>query len=1327
MRKKELSKLACLQAMMCRRTGLLLFSICFIQLSCFNSLQAQQGRPYISNFPPISYSSNSYVSSPQNWCIGHTINDQLIVANTSGILLYDGTVWQMISGTEDKMFYKFVADANGEIFTGGDGEIGVLKANKDGRLVFHSLLNKLDQEDRDFGRITKVVSHNGDVYFRSKGQLIRYSKGVFKTWKSESGFTKLVSSSSGVFIAEKSSWFQIQNDSLHVIASADEEKLPSWIAVFPGPKGGLLIATKYDGFFHLHDNKLSQLSTELNPLTLKNGCQISDHKFALATDEHGVIIVNRNGEIVDLINKSMGLSSNSALFPFYEDGNLWLAMNSGISLIEYPIRTSILNEENGLNSFPFCTVKYQDNLFVGTPENAYWVGKDDHTNLGIIKELEEPIRSIFDAKIINGKLLVSNSKGIYITNEDGSNYYIKAHSNTECNVVIQSTKFKNLIYTGNNNFILPIQLGDKSSEALSDRIKLPHWTFSMAEDDGGNLWAAHDGISLINFSKGYDNPTVTTLDSSNGLSEEMGIIEVVSVNDQVLFGTEIGVYSYNRQSKKLVPNPIFGKKFCDGSTSAYNLTEMRNGDVWITTTTHTGILRKQKNDSYIYDSLPLMRAPISDVWDIYEDDDNIVWICGTEAIVRYDPAVSVNHHASYNAFIRSVIINDKNEIFAGNYADKNGFPTTKQPASYIPTLNYDQNSITIKFGAADFAKDYELEYSVILVGKDTEWSTWRTTNEMSYNNLGEGKYTFKVRSKNVYGNISQDAVYSFEILPPWHRTIWAYFIFVVGGMLFLYLIVKLNSRRLVRENAKLENVITERTAEVTEQKERAEQSEAFKQQFLANMSHEIRTPMNAVMGMTNLVLGTPLKPKQKDYMEGIKKSSDILLHIINDILDLSKIEAGKMELEEIDFSLSDFIEQIRKTLQHRASDKGLELMTSIKPDVSDIILGDPVRLNQILINLTGNAIKFTEKGSVAIEVTKVDNGVRFAIVDTGIGIPKDKLETVFESFSQANASDTRKFGGTGLGLSISRQLVELMGGGITIESEEGFGTTFSFVVDFKLGSKEQLDKRIAMEGSVDGSILNGLRILVTDDNEFNRIVARDTLLSVANVEIFEAENGRDAIKILQEREIDVILMDVQMPIMNGYEATRTIRALNSSKRETPIVALTASVVRTDLDKCKKAGMNSYVPKPFRTHDLITGIAEVLKIELRASKVSNEDSIGKETMSEKVSDLGYLTNFCDGDKVKMKKYIDMFIKGASQLETQIALAVENDDGEALANQVHSFNTKFIMMGMKDSKSLSIAIENKLRDDGTISEVIDNVELLKSDIKSAVDELSQFEAN
>ena len=541
---------------------------------------------------------------------------------------------------------------------------------------------------------------------------------------------------------------------------------------------------------------------------------------------------------------------------------------------------------------------------------------------------------------------------------------------------------------------------------------------------------------------------------------------------------------------------------------------------------------------------------------------------------------------------------------------------------------------------------------------------------------------------------------------------------------FLLFFVFKNYNNQRKSNLKL----TAAQKEILEQKERAEQSERFKQQFLANMSHEIRTPMNAVMGMTNLLIDKNPRSDQQYYLDGIKKSSDILLHIINDILDLSKIESGKMELEKTDFSLHQTVEQVLTTLRHKADEKGLHLLSDIDNRIPDVLIGDPVRLNQIILNLAGNAIKFTEKGSVEIRVALAsgspDSGlkIRFSVIDTGIGIPKDKLETVFESFKQANASDTRKYGGTGLGLSISKQLVELYGSEIVIESEEGAGTTFSFVLNFETGSTERLQQQLNAHANIDGRILNGLKILIADDNEYNRIVAEDTLRSKAAVAIETASNGLEAIELLKVKDFDVILMDVQMPEMNGFEATRFIREhLPLPNKDIPIIALTASVLRTDLDKCRQAGMNSYIPKPFNASQLIRGIAEVLGIKIIALDHKAEEKEAVSPDQEMVTDMTYLYSFCEGNGEKMQKYVSMFLQSAPVFLEKVNAALAADDLEEAANQLHGFKTKFIMMGMKNSGSLSLSLEQQCRSGSKPATIHADIKGLLRDVELAVIEL------
>jgi len=396
----------------------------------------------------------------------------------------------------------------------------------------------------------------------------------------------------------------------------------------------------------------------------------------------------------------------------------------------------------------------------------------------------------------------------------------------------------------------------------------------------------------------------------------------------------------------------------------------------------------------------------------------------------------------------------------------------------------------------------------------------------------------------------------------------------------------------------LEKALREKEIALIE-KDKAEEAKRSKQLFLANMSHEIRTPMNAVMGMTNLVLKTELDERQLKYIQAIRVSSENLLGIINDILDISKIEAGKIEFESIPFSVSEVFDNVHSVLHFKAEEKGLTLSRELELEIPKRLLGDPARLNQVLINLVGNAIKFTEKGGARL-VCKLlsregENAVlEFSVHDTGIGIAADKIEKVFESFTQASADTNRKFGGTGLGLTISKQLVEMQGGTIYASSEPGKGTTFTFTLPFRVSGEE---KTAASAGPDEAQLdrIRKARILLVEDNEFNRIVAVDTLNEyLGETQVDVAGDGNEAIKKLQEAAYDLVLMDIQMPGMDGYDATKYIRGQFSAPLNSiPILAMTANATREEIEKCRECGMNGHIAKPFVPEDLFLKMSELL--------------------------------------------------------------------------------------------------------------------------------------
>ncbi|MBK6754097.1 MAG: response regulator [Flavobacteriales bacterium] len=519
----------------------------------------------------------------------------------------------------------------------------------------------------------------------------------------------------------------------------------------------------------------------------------------------------------------------------------------------------------------------------------------------------------------------------------------------------------------------------------------------------------------------------------------------------------------------------------------------------------------------------------------------------------------------------------------------------------------DAAMITFELATMEFSEPEEHRYQYRLDGFDTDWIMGGIDRSAVYTNLDPGTYTFHVRGDNRDGLWdTKGTTFQLIVLPPWWRTWWFYALCVlaVGGGIVLYI------RMLTRQKKHLENTVATRTAELVKAKERAEHSERVKQQFLANMSHEIRTPVNAISGMSTVLRRKEHLPAQQEHLDAIATSSEALLGIVNEILDLSKIEAGKLQLEKVRMEPRNVIRNVIDVMRYRAEEKGLTLDAAIANDVPATVLGDPARLQQVLMNLVGNAIKFTERGSVHITLDvqeRLTDAVmlRCTVTDTGIGISPDRLPRVFDEFTQAESDHTRRFGGPGLGLTICNRLVEMQGGTVRAESEVGKGSSFTFTIPYTLisAAEEETSKHHETPGQArSDNALRDLRILLAEDNKLNVLVAKEELSdAITGVVVDVAVNGKLALDMLEVSDYDLILMDVQMPVMDGYEATRAIRAMPNGpdkvgmrqKSRIPILAMTANVMQAEVQQCLDAGMDGFVPKPFKQEELVEAMRQVL--------------------------------------------------------------------------------------------------------------------------------------
>jgi len=494
---------------------------------------------------------------------------------------------------------------------------------------------------------------------------------------------------------------------------------------------------------------------------------------------------------------------------------------------------------------------------------------------------------------------------------------------------------------------------------------------------------------------------------------------------------------------------------------------------------------------------------------------------------------------------------------------------------------------------------------------------------------------------------------------------------------------EINDDDILRIGEILTNTVNERKEfenQLEESRQKAEESLETRKLFLANISHEIRTPINAISGMSGILADTEISETQKQYVNAIQSSSKSLMVIVNDILDMSKLESGKFSAEFIPFDIRTILDPLYTTYLLKTDEKGIAFSIDYPQDMPKWLFGDPTRLGQILNNLISNAIKFTDTGKVTLKITFEKKGKHnefcFRVTDTGIGIDKEKLKTIFEFFSQEDNTITRRFGGTGLGLAISKSISELLGGEITVESEKNVGSTFQFCLTMPEASEQ-----LKGESVVSQSDLTGKNVLIVEDNELNRFLAV-TILKKWNANIHTAVNGEEAVKAVSKLDIDIVLMDIQMPVMDGVAAAVAIRS--ELKSNVPIIALTANALASEKEKCWQAGMNEYITKPYNPEFLLEKILLLTEYNFKT----------EDQNAEHIS-LDNLHTLLNGSKEQMIRMTKVFLEQIETHFNELKFALNENDLDQITTVTHKLKSSFKLFGLNKTGVLLERIEQRAK--------------------------------